>query len=183
VVQPTGFQTTLVGGYDGTALQALKTDQVGALGIAGGSAIGDGGKAAGLGIGLQGAATQSWPVAVGTMFFDGTSLRYGRVPSKFVPISAVALVAGTGATIWTPAAGKKIRLMGGWFSSSVAAALILGDNAVGTVIFPTPVLAAAGIFTLPPLGNGQLLALANNVLKLDCTAGTTVTGCVFGTEE
>jgi hypothetical protein len=173
----------MVGGHDGSALQAMRTSQIGEVAIAGNTSVADGGKSSGMGIGLQGAGSQAWPMAVGAMLFDGTSLRYGRVPSKFIDINAVALVAGVGATVWTPGAGKKFRLMGGWFSSSAAAALILGDNAVGAVIFRTPLLAAAGTFTLPPMGNGFLSAVANNVLKLDVSVNSTVTGCVFGTEE
>ena len=38
--------------------------------------------------------------------------------------------------------GKKFRLMGWSFSSSAAATLIFGDNAVGTVILRTELLAA-----------------------------------------
>lgn len=114
---------------------------------------------------------------------NGATWDQQRSPTVFKDINAVALTAGTGATVWTPAASKKFRLMGGWFSSSAAAALIFGDNLVGNVIFRTPLLGAAGVFPLPSIGNGVLSTAANNVLKLDCSANTTVTGCVFGTEE
>jgi hypothetical protein len=183
VAQPTGFQTTLVGGFDGTALRALLTDQAGSLGIAGGAALTDGSKSSALGIGVAGSTSQSWPLCVGVQLFDGAALRYARVPSKWTDVNAVAVVAGVGFTAWTPGAGKKFRLMGYALSSSAAAAIIFGDNAVGTVLHRTPLLAAAGVFAGPPMGNGQLSAAANNVLKIDVSVNSTLTGFLFGTEE
>lgn len=183
MAQPAGYQTVMVGGYDGAALQAFSVTTAGALKVV------SGGNNAGVqlttgAVAFRDASNFDRALAVAPFLSQGAqTLDLQRTPFVFKPINGVALTAGTGATVWTPAAGKKVRLMGGWFSSSAAAALILADNLVATVIFPTPVLAAGGIFTLPPMGNGPLLAAANNVLKLDCTAGTTVTGCVFGTEE
>jgi hypothetical protein len=102
----------------------------------------------------------------------------------FKPVAAVAVTAGTGATIWTPASGKKFRLMGWSLSSSAAAALIFGDNAIGTVILRTPLVAAGGLTEAPPqIGSGFLSAAADNVLKLDTTVTSTVSGFVFGVEE
>ncbi|MBA2559474.1 MAG: hypothetical protein H0V07_06225 [Propionibacteriales bacterium] len=101
----------------------------------------------------------------------------------FKTVAAVAAVAGTGATIWTPAAGKKVRLLGWSLSSSANASLIFGDNTVGAVILRTELLAAAGVSQSPPgLGTGFLSAAADNVLKLDVTANSTVSGFVFGIE-
>lgn len=107
-----------------------------------------------------------------------------RLASVIKTVAAVAITAGTGATIWTPAAGKKFRLMGWSLSVSAGASLIFGDNLVGTVILRTELQAAAGISQNPHgFGNGYLSAAANNVLKLDATATATVSGYVFGTEE
>lgn len=122
-------------------------------------------------------------LAVHPVLYEGLNYSRTRTPFVYKDVNAVAVTAGTGFTAWTPAAGKKFRLMGAWLSSSAAAAVIFGDNAIGTVIFRTPLLGAAGVFTLPWVGNGVLSALANNVLKIDVSAGSTLTGCVFGTEE
>jgi hypothetical protein len=130
---------------------------------------------AGNGTGLLGVGLSGW---------DGAAAARVRVPNVIKTVAAVAVVAATGATIWTPTGGKKFRLMGWSLSSSAAASLIFGDNAVGTVILRTELLAAAGISQSPPgFGNGFLSAAINNVLKLDVTANATVSGFVIGTEE
>ena len=93
-------------------------------------------------------------------------------------------MAGTPATIWTPASGKTVRLLGWVLSSSVAAALEFQDSgSAGTVRLQTPLLAAAGVHSSPHLGEGYKLAAADNTLNLDVTANATVSGMVFGVEE
>ncbi len=74
-------------------------------------------------------------------------------PTVTKKISAVAIVAGTPATVWTPASGK------------------------------TPVIAINGSDVRERLGDGILSATADNPLKLDVSANSTVSGYVFGTEE
>ncbi len=104
--------------------------------------------------------------------------------SIFKMIDANAITAGTEETIWTPQSGSRIRLLGWSLSSSAAAALEFQDSAAsGTVIAQTPLLAAAGIHDSPDLGDGILLSAADGVLKLDVTAGSTVSGMVWGIEE
>lgn len=115
--------------------------------------------------------------------FNGTTWDRLRLANVYKTVQAQAIVAGTGITIWTPTGGKKFRVLGYSFSSTVAAGLILGDNVAATVIFRGPILAANGIDTKTQLGNGILSAAANNVLKLDVSVGATVTGSVWGTEE
>lgn len=113
----------------------------------------------------------------------------GRVKLAFTPdtfkvIDAVAVTAGTPATVWTPAGGKKVRLLGWFLSSSAGAALEFQDSAAaGTVIAQTPLMAAAGTHDAPHLGEGIVLAAADNTLVLDVTANSTVSGMVFGVEE
>lgn len=116
------------------------------------------------------------------LLVDGTTFDRQRTPKTFKPFASTAITAGTGATIWTPAAGKKFRLMGFWVSSSVAGQLIFGDNLVGTVIARSPLLQAAVVPHPMSLGNGILSAAANNVLKIDGPTGN-VAGMVYGTEE
>jgi hypothetical protein len=116
--------------------------------------------------------------------FNGATWDRFRTPNVFKPFATTAITAGTGATLWTPAAGKKFRLMGWLVSSSAAGQLIFGDNAVGTVIARSELLAAgaASKCATGDLGNGILSAAANNVLKIDGPTGN-VAGMVWGTEE
>lgn len=111
-------------------------------------------------------------------------LKLAFTPATFKMIDAVAITAGTPATVWTPASGKKVRFLGWFLSSSAGAALEFQDSgAAGTVIAQTPLLAAAGTHDAPHLGEEVLLAAADNTLDLDVTATSTVSGMVFRVEE
>ena len=101
-------------------------------------------------------------------------------PNVFTTISALSIAVE--ATIWTPASGKKFRLLGFLFAGSVTGNITLRDNTAGTVIFIIP--GTAGIFiTSPPMGFGILSAAANNVLTATGPALTTLSGVVFGRED
>jgi hypothetical protein len=113
--------------------------------------------------------------------FNGASWDRARGPVVFRDVAGT-ITAGVGSTIWTPASGKKIRLMGWMLSLSVAGAVLFGDNSI-TPFLRTPDMAAGVGLAAPPLGNGLLLAAANNVLKIDVTATGVVRGFVFGCEE
>lgn len=101
-------------------------------------------------------------------------------------IATVAL--GTIATIWTPASGKKIRVMGVSISSSAAVSLLLEDNAAvasgGGFVWRSPFLLVNTPynFDFSPHG-GFLLSAANNVLKGTTSGAANVTGTVWGIEE
>ena len=111
-------------------------------------------------------------------------LKLAFTPDTFKMINAVAITAGTPATVWTPTSGKKVRILGWVLSSSAAAALEFQDSAAaGTVIAQTPLLAAAGTHNSPFLGEGILLGSGDNTLELDVTGNATVSGMVFGVEE
>jgi hypothetical protein len=135
----------------------------------------------------------------GQMQIDGSLWQSVRTPSIFKTVTATA-VGNT--TVWTPAAGKKFRLMRYRIeitnNASLAAAGIetiqLTDGAGGTVIdaFSAFVNNAAatimGAYTSEwmDLGNGYLSAAANNLLVVNL--GTALaTGVVrvtaVGTEE
>lgn len=122
-----------------------------------------------------------------TLFWQGTTgWARMRGANVFKFVHAQAVVALTGITGWTPAAGKKFRLMGGALSVSAAAGFLLYDGAAGaltTKIFESPLLAAAGVFTLPPINNGPISAAANNTLAIDVTGNATISGLLFGIEE
>jgi len=114
---------------------------------------------------------------VGTVSIDTDSL---KVPTTFKTVKAAAV--GTIATVWTPAAGKKVRLMGGCISLSAAASLLLEDNAAGADVFQSPVLAANTPYNFD-LGNGVLLSHADDVLKATSSAAANLTGTFYGAEE
>lgn len=104
----------------------------------------------------------------------------------FKTINGVAIVAGTPASVWTPATGKKFRLVGYHLGATVAAASVIFKEGAGhaAINLQTPVLTLSG----PPdsldlLGGGILSAVANNDLQLDVTANATITGTVWGYEE
>lgn len=124
-------------------------------------------------------------------YWNGSAFYAVRAPDIFKPMPASGLswplgvVAGTGVTVWTPASGKKFRLMGFEISVSAAAALYFCDNAVGTVIWRTGILQANARISFGPadLGNGILSSAADNVLKVDASANVDITGTVWGVEE
>jgi len=109
-----------------------------------------------------------------------------RVPNIFRTITVAA--AGDTA-LWTPAAGKKFRLMGYQMmvtAEAIAAAaahleILLCDAAVAlgigaSVFVPLAAIAGGGDVYVGPavqLGNGPLSALANNVLNVNLSFALT----------
>lgn len=115
------------------------------------------------------------------MVYNGATIDRARTPSVFKSLSAVVITSET--TIWTPAGGKKFRLMGLVISQGVATgAVTFRDNTGGSTVF---ILGAntVGVAIYIPLGNGILSSAANNVLTAQGASTETITGVVFGTEE
>jgi hypothetical protein len=107
-----------------------------------------------------------------------------RSPDVFKKIQAVAITAGTPVAVWTPAAGKKFRMMGYHLGVSTGASVIFEDaSGAGNEFLRVPILAAAANGVSPPLGNGYLSTAANNALYLDVTVSASVSGYVYGVEE
>lgn len=115
------------------------------------------------------------------MLYNGTSFDLSRTALVYKEVNNVAV--GTITTIWTPAAGKRIVLLGFAFSLSVAASLLFEDNSAGNFLFRTPVLVANTPYTFTFNGRGLMLAAVNNVLRVTASAAANLTGTVFGTEE
>jgi hypothetical protein len=115
------------------------------------------------------------------MVWNGASWDRLRTPNVFKVVSAVAVTAGTPASVWTPTSGKKFRLLGFVLSLSVAGFVKLIDSAAE--IFRTGAMPLGDGDEVISLGNGILSALANNILKIDVSATGTVNGTVFGVEE
>src|SRR5271166_7180262 len=107
--------------------------------------------------------TPSAQLAYAHLVFNGTTWDRLRTPVIFKALNGVVITSET--TIWTPAAGKKFRLMGGVLSVGVAAGnVVLKDNTGGTTILIIPAGALNTPFPLLGMGNGILSAAANNVL-------------------
>lgn len=113
--------------------------------------------------------------------YNGASFDRARTPSSFKDVTDGSITAGTPAAAWTPAAGKKFRLMLGQLSLSVAGQIILKDGA--TEILRSPKLAAGGVWEFDLKSLGKLSALANNVLNIDVSGTGNVGGFLGGTEE
>lgn len=110
---------------------------------------------------------------------NGTPVPYANTYKSF---SARSVSGPT--SVWTPAAGKKFRLMGFVLAGSVAGDYILFDNANTVYAVTLPV----GISFMAPLpGNGWLSAVSNTPLTMRgpvaATTPNTGTGQVYGTEE
>lgn len=116
------------------------------------------------------------------LVFNGTT--WDRVRTEAIRTDLGTTAIGTITTVWTPASGKKFRLMGGSISVSAAASVLFEDNAAGAgnFIYRTPKLLADTPFNFS-LGNGFLSATANNVLKATASASANITGTLWGTEE
>lgn len=116
--------------------------------------------------------------------YDGAVLDIRRDPTIFKPVSAVVLPLTTDTAIWTPAAGKRFRLMGFLLAFTVAATITIKDGAAGATIWT---LIAQPINTNipspPALGNGIRSGAADRALTFNASAASNVSGIVFGTEE
>jgi hypothetical protein len=121
------------------------------------------------------------PLAVYNYSFNGALFDKLRTPTVFKDLSAVAI--GTIATVWTPAGGKKFRLMGGVISVSAAVNVLFEDNAGAAFVFRVPKLLVDTPLAFTLGGNGFLSAVANNVLKATSSAAANITGTLYGTEE
>jgi hypothetical protein len=99
-------------------------------------------------------------------------------------VTSQAVTAGTAITVWTPASGKRFRLLGWSLSSSAAASLLFRYGATPTTFLVTEKVAAAGISQNPPgFANGLRPGAVDEVLKIDVSGNATVEGYVFGREE
>lgn len=103
-----------------------------------------------------------------------------RAYAKWGDLAAVSITSI--ATVITPTSGKKVRLLGGDVSVSAAASVLFEDNASGTTVYRTPLMATATAFSFD-LGRGYLLAKADNVLKATASAAGAITGTLYYSEE
>lgn len=185
-----GVGTTLVPasglmGYNGTTWDRVRSVNTGQLKVSiYGSAGADIG-AYGLGggdnnaTGIQGLATQTYNFG-----YNGASFDRVRVGKVYKYIEFLNLANATGATVWTPATGKKFRLMGLSVSASAAAQLAIRDGSTGSDILY--MFKTGGADTKDfDFGNGRLSTTADNVLQVYNATGSTINVWVtaWGTEE
>lgn len=119
--------------------------------------------------------------------YNGTKLDMVRVATGYKPQDGVSI--GTEATIWTPLAGRKFRVMGYHLYSDPAGKIMLRDMRAGYT--PGAATGSAGIITIVPsgsntfvnFGQGYLASGANNVLTASGITNALLYGVVFGTEE
>jgi len=122
-------------------------------------------------------------IGVLPLVFNGATWDRERTPNVFKDVSAVTVT--TIATVWTPASGKKFRLMGGVISASAAMNVLFEDNSAGAgnFVFRTPKLLADTPFAFTLGGNGKISATVDNVLKATGSAAGAITGTLYGVEE
>lgn len=149
------------------------------------------------GTAADGAAAVGRPVQIGAL--DGTgNIQALRTPAVFKTTTATA---SGNTALWTPAAGKKFRLMGyiiqvTAFAASATPAIEItfqdGAAAIGlgsSLSVPAVGASTGGVLLNTgdvQLGNGKLSAAANNVLNINLNAALTaglVRVTVWGTEE
>lgn len=103
-------------------------------------------------------------------------------------VTGQAIAAGVPFDLWTPAAGKKIRLCGYRLGVSAACSVLFKEGVGGAAAFGTGVrtpliganLSDGGDIAM---GQGVLATTADDHLKLDVSANATVHGYVWGFEE
>jgi hypothetical protein len=122
------------------------------------------------GLGLAASAAMAW---------NGTTWERVRIAKAFVPLSAVAVNPEAG--VWTPATGRRVRLMGFDLMGSVAGEYAFRSGPAGTVVYRT--VLAEGVPRDVDLGNGIALAAINTALTIEGPEAATVTGTLRGTEE
>lgn len=189
--QPVPVAATMVGGSDGTNLRILKT-------AADGTLVTSAAAAATTPADATSNASIPGPQAF-NMVFNGATWDRQRTATVFKTCTATA----SGSTAcWTPAAGKKFRLMGYCLdvtanaAQSVAGVITIDllDSAASTNnTWSTFIPGAAGTTLTASdqacnysMGNGVLSAAANNVLNVNLSAALTaglVRVRLWGTEE
>jgi hypothetical protein len=105
-----------------------------------------------------------------------------KKPYIITPLSAVNINAE--ATLWTPAGGKRFRLIGGLVSIGTAAGnVIFKDGAGGATFLILPQGALNDPFPFRLGDAGYLSAAVNNPLRAQGAATATISGHIYGYEE
>lgn len=109
-----------------------------------------------------------------------TTLSDDNTPDVFVAINAIS--AASEVTLWTPASGKKFKLLGGIISYTGAASNVrLKDGNAGSTIFtlPNTLLSTPFQFNIP---GGITSGKINNTLRAIGTTLQFLNGTLYGKE-
>jgi len=113
--------------------------------------------------------------------FNGESWDRVRVGATVKILNNTAITAGTPVAVWTPASGKKFRVLKlQVYNLGSTTDVIFLDG--GSEFIRVPVPADSQVQTIE-FGNGYLSSAADNVLSVDVAANTTLTIVAYGTEE
>src|SRR5260221_14342932 len=99
---------------------------------------------------------------------------FGNAPAYvFKPIKAVAITAASPVAVWTPATGKRFRLLGFCLVPTVAASILFEDATGGTnefLRFPLTAAVPTAQVTVSFGQDGDLSFARANAFFLGCTA-------------
>ncbi len=110
--------------------------------------------------------------------WNGASFDTQRVVSKYIPLNTVWM-GNTEAVLWSPASGKKARIMGGDIWSDKAGKVVLFDSTTTITSYFLAISATTHI----DLGQGYLLGASNRQVTAQGTALSNLFGHLMGTEE
>jgi hypothetical protein len=127
--------------------------------------------------------TTSSPLPVGGLVVVGTdasgNLQFDY-PRRAAVFKSFDFVAGTGTVnVWTPASGKRFRLLQAVVTTDVACTLSFQDQGTTFAVART----AAGQPLVLSFGNGYLSTAVNRLLQIQRGTSATLTGTVMGVEE
>lgn len=128
---------------------------------------------------IGGVATQTYNFG-----YNGATWDRVRVGKVYKYIEYLNLANATGTTVWTPASGKKFRLMGVMIGLGATNGLVhLRDGVGGSAFFTARDANAASIHF--SFGNGYLSGVADRALEVYNATGSTINVWVhaWGTEE
>lgn len=113
--------------------------------------------------------------------FNGESWDRLRIGATVKILNNTAITAGTPVAVWTPATDKKFRILKlQVYNLGTTTDVIFLDGTTEFIRVPVPADSQAQVIEF---GNGYLSSAANNVLKVDVAADTTLTVVAYGTEE
>jgi hypothetical protein len=129
---------------------------------------------------MAAASLAGFPGILFAPVFNGATFDRPRTAKVFKAVAAGAATAE--ATFWTPASGKKFRLLRLVLTVSAQSILTFKDNTGGTTILVLE-LAANTPLSVDLGALGILSATADNVLTITRGTSATLNGFLAGTEE
>lgn len=119
--------------------------------------------------------------------WTGSAYDRFRAAKLYKPFTADAVANNATHLIWTPAAGKRFRILGGILAVSVTGDYLLGEYDTTPTLTNNilPILLTANTPTVFGFGNGWLANNADRVARLKNASGSAanVRGILFGTDE